>query len=490
MNPSKAPEILAWSTQMNYCLSVRTHMGEINSDARSAPVLKQCQALIHELGRIVSLSSTVTNFLLQFVLSLTKPGNYLGTFTRSLTMWVYSLQISTPVWEVLQSFGLLGSRQWATKTCNDWFEAKVFASSRDRLICRVNISDNAQIVHGVSYQLSTKIKTYTHLVNRMEIMVDHLRLVPGVPLYEKPPAFEPLDTPLCDPGLEAQQIYAKLAFRRLISGVQTHERGFHAAPENKNLKKTRFHVEEPVIPCSTSTNADMEKLFDGYAKYYLQDLGAEVLFLVGDQQIWDSFRKFARIKGLEERVFVVPGLFHWVAHLCLSICSICHDWLVGPLTRTMNRTFLQNLKDFKVSDFNNWEQFLLQITEALESIIIPAFQTSGFNVRTNPWNLLVNFKFQDFTNDEETGWMDQFSEDRPTQGLIYLFYWVLVPYLDMRANIRAHNSEYILNHMGYFLFVFKAAHKLKYYPLTCNFLAEYQALGSQYKKVSTNHGHN
>jgi len=74
-------------------------------------------------------------------------------------MWVYSLQVSTSLWEVLQSFGLLGSRQWASDTSEKWLNGRVLASSRNPLVCRINICDNAQLVHGTSYQTSDKTKT-------------------------------------------------------------------------------------------------------------------------------------------------------------------------------------------------------------------------------------------------------------------------------------------------------------------------------------------
>jgi len=48
--------------------------------------------------------------------------------------------------------------------------------------------------------------------------------------------------------------------------------------------------------------------------------------------------------------------------------------------------------------------------------------------------------------------------------------------LDMRANIRANNSEYVIEHMGYFMFVFQAAGKYNYFRLTKDFLNQYQAL--------------
>jgi len=64
------------------------------------------------------------------------------------------------------------------------------------------------------------------------------------------------------------------------------------------------------------------------------ELKAENLILIGDQQIYVHFSKFVKEEQLSRRVFIVPGVFHWIAHLCLAISDILSDWLLSPLAGT------------------------------------------------------------------------------------------------------------------------------------------------------------
>jgi len=153
--------------------------------------------------------------------------------------------------------------------------------------------------------------------------------------------------------------------------------------------------------------------------HLLDKLKAEVLILIGDQQLYVQFCKFKRQYELQDSVLVIPGMFHWIAHLCLAICQLLDEWLFRPIVNDhfcLSSNFFSSLMDQEVLSRN----------------------------------LMT----------------------------------LLVPYVDMRANIRSNNSDWVLKHMGYFMFIFKAAGKSKYFPLTRDFLAEYQALSFQYKEVS------
>jgi len=44
--------------------------------------------------------------------------------------------------------------------------------------------------------------------------------------------------------------------------------------------------------------------------------------------------------------------------------------------------------------------------------------------------------------------MDLFKEKKITFNLLYLYFYVLVPYVDLRSAIRAHNSKYVIENMG------------------------------------------
>lgn len=347
------------------------------SDPRVKPLFSIFDVLVEELSKLTKPSPVVINFLRQFILSLTPPGNYLGLFTQVFTMWIYSMKVSTPVWDVLHNFGLIATRSWAVDVATSWLENEVFQSPTDPLVCRVNISDNAQLVNSVSYQTSEKKKEYTHFVNRIEIGLE-LLLEPGIKLFESEVTLDPLKTPLLFWSISSQMNYANTALYNVLDSGR--ELGLHTSPEKK-IKKTKFFVEVPEIPCQTSKSSDMEKLFCSFKNYYLDKLKAEVLILIGDQQLYVQFCKFKRQYELQDSVLVIPGMFHWIAHLCLAICQLLDEWLFRPIVNDLGRSLLMKAK-FTVKHFNNWEQFLLQMTEALKEIIIPKYRESRCFVRT------------------------------------------------------------------------------------------------------------